>query len=94
MTKKHFIALADALRATCPVTTPLFSLEETEMKNETVLYGYKAIEYADAHGLALSKYADPIEDAREDLTAAEARQVAREDPNLIYVVIQSGGKLK
>jgi hypothetical protein len=47
--------------------------------------GYDAIEYAVANGLTLNKYADPIEDAREGLSVAEARKVASEDPNLIYV---------
>lgn len=53
----------------------------------TTLTGNAAIEYAEAHGLELSKYADPLEDAREGLTVEEAREVAREDPSLIYVVL-------
>jgi len=51
----------------------------------TTLSGYEAIEYAEANGLTLSKYNDPIEDAREGLTPDEARKIAAEDPNLIYV---------
>jgi hypothetical protein len=50
-----------------------------------MISGYKAIEYAEAHGLTLNKYADPTEDAREGLTPAEARRVASEDPSLVYV---------
>jgi hypothetical protein len=49
------------------------------------LSGYEAIEYAEANGLTLSKYADPTEDAREGVTPAEARKIASEDPSLIYV---------
>ena len=47
--------------------------------------GYAAIEYAERHGLTLNKYADPTEDARDGLTPDDARQIAREDPSLIYV---------
>lgn len=51
----------------------------------TTLTGHDAIEYAESHGLTLSKYNDPTEGAREGLSVDEARQVAREDPSLIYV---------
>jgi hypothetical protein len=47
------------------------------MRMETIrMHGDKAIEYAEAHGLRLRKYADPTEDGRDDLTVAEAREVA------------------
>jgi DNA-binding XRE family transcriptional regulator len=49
------------------------------------LHGREAIEYAGTHGLTLSKYADPIEDAREGLSIEEAEEVLSEDPGLIYV---------
>jgi hypothetical protein len=49
------------------------------------LEGHEAIEYAEAHGLTLSKYSDPTEDARDGLTLDEARAVAREDPMLVYM---------
>lgn len=55
------------------------------MNNTITLTGLDAIAHAEAHGLRLSKYADPIEDAREGLTVEEAREVAAEDPSLIYV---------
>ena len=55
------------------------------------LKGYQAIEYAEAHDLSLSKYADPAEDAREGLTPDEARKVAAEDPALIYAEVQLAG---
>ena len=40
------------------------------------LEGFAAIEYAEEHGLSLSKYNDPTEDSREGLTPDEARAVA------------------
>jgi len=49
------------------------------------LTGSDAIEYAEAHDLSLGKYTDPVEDWRDDLTPDEAREVAREDPGLIYL---------
>lgn len=55
--------------------------EEEPMK----LKGYEAINYAEAHGLTLSSYNDPTEDARNGLTPEEARRIASEDPNLIYL---------
>ncbi len=56
---------------------------------ETRLRGYEAIEYAEAHDLTLGKYADPIEDAREGLHPDEAREIAQEDPSLIYLDIRN-----
>lgn len=49
------------------------------------LVGYEAIQYAEAHGLPLCKFNDPVEDAREDLTPDEARKIALEDARLIYI---------
>lgn len=53
------------------------------------LTGYAAITYAESRELRLSKYSDPIEEARDGLTVDEARDVAAEDPSLIYIVIVS-----
>lgn len=53
----------------------------------TTYNGMDAIEYAEQHGLRLNKHADPTEDAREGLTVDEAREIAREDASLIYLVI-------
>ena len=50
-----------------------------------MLTGHAAIEYVEVHGGRLCKHADPIEGARDDLTTDEARAVAREDPQLVYV---------
>ena len=49
------------------------------------LEAHAAIDHAEAHGLTLSKYADPTEGAREGLSVDEARAVAREDAGLIYL---------
>ena len=51
----------------------------------TRIHGLEAIDYADVHGLTLSKYADPTEDAREGLSADEARDITAEDSSLIYI---------
>ncbi|OPX57334.1 MAG: hypothetical protein A4E30_01683 [Methanomassiliicoccales archaeon PtaB.Bin215] len=51
------------------------------------LRGMEAVEYARKNAKLLSKYADPIEDARDDLTPSEAEDVCREDPGLIYIVV-------
>lgn len=56
--------------------------------NETItVTGRKAIEIAERFGLTLNKYTDPVEGAREGLTVAEAREIASEDPSLIYVQV-------
>ena len=54
------------------------------------LEGHEAIEYAEANGLLLSKYADPTEDGRDGLEPEEARLIAREDSRLIYVEVARG----
>lgn len=46
--------------------------------------GYAAIDYAARTGAALRKHADPVDGARE-VSADEARDIAREDAGLIYV---------
>ena len=56
----------------------------------STLTGQDAIAYAEAHGLTLRKYADPIEGARSGLTPDEAEDVAREDPSLIYIDLIAG----
>lgn len=45
--------------------------------------GYEAIRASDATGVQLHKYADPTEGSRE-LTIAEACEIAKEDPSLVY----------
>jgi hypothetical protein len=56
------------------------------MRNKTTkITGAAAIEYAEEYGMALNKYADPTEDSRSDLSAEEARDVARQDPSLIWI---------
>lgn len=51
------------------------------------LTGLAAIDYAAARGLVLSKYTDPTDEARDGLTVAEAREIARVDPSLVYLEI-------
>lgn len=70
-------------------TTPARDGRELRL-TMTRLTAHDAIEYAAAHGLTLRKYADPAEDAREGLTVDEAREIAAEDPSLIYVDIDGG----
>jgi hypothetical protein len=55
------------------------------MTNTTTLTGHDAIEYAAAHGLTLSKHADPTEPALDGMTVEEARDVAAQDPSLVYL---------
>ena len=54
----------------------------------TTLTGQDAINHALVDGLALSKYADPTEGARDDLTPDEARAIADEDSSLIYLEVE------
>ena len=56
------------------------------MTTNTKITGFDAIDYAAETGVDLNKYADPIEDAREGLTLDEARDVAMEDPKLIWCI--------
>ncbi len=51
----------------------------------TIITGHDAIEIAETFNMGLSKYNDPIEWERDDLTIEEAHDVAREDPSLIYI---------
>ena len=54
-----------------------------------ILRGHDAIKAAAALGCNLSKYADPIEDARTDVTIYEAREIANEDPGLLWLEVES-----
>ncbi len=53
----------------------------------TRLTARAAIEYAEENGLALNKYSDPVEEARDDLSVEEAREIAREDASLIWIEV-------
>jgi hypothetical protein len=55
-------------------------------------FGIEAKEQNDA--IVLRKYNDPIEDARENITVEEARQIAREDPSLIYAEIDAAALIR
>ena len=50
-----------------------------------ILSGHEAISAAEDQGLALHKWADPTEAERHGLTPDEAREIAAEDPSLIWV---------
>lgn len=50
----------------------------------TIIYGHDAIEYATRYGVELCKHADPTEPARSGLSESEAREIAAEDPRLVY----------
>ena len=54
------------------------------MATYSKISGCNAIAYAEAKGILLHKYNDPIEDAR-DVTPEEARKIIAEDPALIYL---------
>jgi len=49
------------------------------------LLGYDAIEYAEARGLLVNKYADPTEGARSGIDPDDARDIAAEDEGLIWL---------
>lgn len=49
--------------------------------------GIAAVEIAEKVGVDLNKYADPTEGART-VSVNEARDIAREDPGLIYVSLE------
>lgn len=53
------------------------------------LTGKEAIEFAEANDLTLNKYTDPSEEARQGVTPEEAREIAKEDPELIYIDIEA-----
>jgi len=53
-----------------------------------IITGHEAIDYAAFHGLLLSKYADPIEGHVDGVGVEEARDIARQDPGLIYIEVE------
>lgn len=55
------------------------------------LTGHDAIAYAERTGSHLDKYTDPTEEHRRGLTVTEARDVATEDPSLVYVDVPTFG---
>lgn len=59
---------------------------------EQTITDYDAIaaKAANPDHVRLHKYADPIEDAREDISIEDAREIAREDASLIYATIVDG----
>lgn len=51
------------------------------------LTGWEAIEYAEANGALLNKYADPTEDALAGVSLSEARVIAGEDAGLLWIEV-------
>lgn len=50
------------------------------------LIGYEAIDFKRSNSDAvLCKYADSVEDSRENISVEDAEEIASEDPSLIYV---------
>jgi len=62
-------------------------VKDKTMNTSKIVRGTEAIELAEAAGLQLHKHADPTEGARE-LSLDEAREVAKEDPSLVYVAVE------
>lgn len=60
------------------------------MTTTTTLTGWDAIREAERTGRPVSKYTDPTEEARDDLSPEEARAIAAEDPSLIYLLLHVG----
>jgi len=52
--------------------------------------GHKAIEYAKAHNLTLSRYRDITGPAKDGLTIEQAEEIAERDSSLIYLTVVEG----
>ena len=59
------------------------------MTHTITLKGHEAITFAEANGLLVDKHADPTEGARLDVPLAEAREIAAQDPGLIYLTVEA-----
>jgi hypothetical protein len=53
--------------------------------------GNAAIRIAERDGVTLHKYADPREVYRKGVSVSEARDIAKEDADLIYCLVQPTG---
>lgn len=51
------------------------------------LTGFEAITFAEREGLSLNKLADPIDEAQDGLSVAEAEAIAVDRPELIFLDI-------
>ena len=74
-----------ALEAGLPATDLFAGAARLAPNDGSILTGHAAIDHAIATGATLNKYADPTEPAREGLTVDEAREIASEDPLLIWI---------
>jgi hypothetical protein len=59
------------------------------MPTSLTVTGHSAINYARAAGVPVCKYSDPVQDARENLPVDVAREIAKSDPDLVYVEIDA-----
>ena len=54
------------------------------------LTGHDAIDFAKTvKNALLSKYADPLEGERDDLSLEEAIEIAKEDPEIIFIEVEN-----
>lgn len=60
------------------------------MSTTYMITGSDAIRLAERENLTIYCYSNPINDGGS-VTAAEARQIAKEDPSLIYVIVAPTG---
>jgi hypothetical protein len=59
--------------------------DTTMIKTTKRIQGHAAIALAERHDLTLWKHRDPVDRAREELSVEEAREIAHEDPSLVYI---------
>lgn len=58
-----------------------------KMKRTYKISGEHAIRLAERDGLRLRKYADPIQGYLDNITPDQAREAAKADPSLVYVIV-------
>jgi hypothetical protein len=56
----------------------------------TTITGHDAIAHAARTGAVLRKYTDPTGDGARDITIEEAREIAHEDPCLVWCADDAG----
>ena len=59
--------------------------------NTWKIEGNEAIRIAERDRVTLHKYADPTDGYRKGVSVSEARDIAKEDANLIYCIVQPTG---
>jgi hypothetical protein len=51
------------------------------------LTGYEALSFCEDYGILPNKFNDALEDARESIPLMEAYDIAKEDPNLLWIKV-------